>query len=57
MRRGLKLRRPDDPRLEADPQDDVIQLYTSGTTGLPKGVRLTNRNYLTLSSSRPIRAA
>jgi acyl-CoA synthetase (AMP-forming)/AMP-acid ligase II len=39
---------PNDPRLEADPQDDVIQLYTSGTTGLPKGVRLTNRNYLTL---------
>ena len=39
---------PDDPRLDADPQDDVIQLYTSGTTGLPKGVRLTNRNYLTI---------
>ena len=39
---------PDDPRLEADPEDDVIQLYTSGTTGLPKGVQLTNRNYLTL---------
>jgi acyl-CoA synthetase (AMP-forming)/AMP-acid ligase II len=38
----------DDPRLEVDPQDDVIQLYTSGTTGLPKGVRLTNRNYLTV---------
>jgi acyl-CoA synthetase (AMP-forming)/AMP-acid ligase II len=38
----------DDPRLEADPQDDVIQLYTSGTTGLPKGVQLTNRNYLAL---------
>jgi acyl-CoA synthetase (AMP-forming)/AMP-acid ligase II len=37
---------PDDPRLEVDPDDDVIQLYTSGTTGLPKGVRLTNRNYL-----------
>ena len=37
-----------DPRLEADPQDDVIQLYTSGTTGLPKGVQLTNRNYLSL---------
>jgi acyl-CoA synthetase (AMP-forming)/AMP-acid ligase II len=35
-----------DPRLEADPDDDVVQLYTSGTTGLPKGVRLTNRNYL-----------
>jgi acyl-CoA synthetase (AMP-forming)/AMP-acid ligase II len=25
--------------------DDVIQLYTSGTTGRPKGVQLTNDNY------------
>ncbi|THD62563.1 long-chain-fatty-acid--CoA ligase [Phenylobacterium sp.] len=24
--------------------DDVLQLYTSGTTGLPKGVRLSNAN-------------
>ncbi|HEV7481013.1 MAG TPA: long-chain-fatty-acid--CoA ligase [Roseiarcus sp.] len=39
---------PQDPLLEADPQDDVVQLYTSGTTGLPKGVQLTNRNYLAL---------
>jgi acyl-CoA synthetase (AMP-forming)/AMP-acid ligase II len=38
---------PRDPRLEADAEDDVIQVYTSGTTGAPKGVRLTNRNYLT----------
>jgi len=37
-----------DPRLEGEPEGDVIQVYTSGTTGAPKGVRLTNRNYLTI---------
>jgi acyl-CoA synthetase (AMP-forming)/AMP-acid ligase II len=30
------------------PDDDVIQLYTSGTTGLPKGVQLTETNYRSL---------
>jgi len=35
-----------DPRLAIEPDDDVVQLYTSGTTGQPKGVRLTSRNYL-----------
>ncbi|KCZ51075.1 long-chain-fatty-acid--CoA ligase [Hyphomonas pacifica] len=33
------------PDLETLDTDDVIQLYTSGTTGLPKGVQLTNGNY------------
>ncbi|MEZ6012460.1 MAG: long-chain-fatty-acid--CoA ligase [Hyphomonas sp.] len=33
------------PGLKPQADDDVIQLYTSGTTGLPKGVQLTNANY------------
>ncbi|MDR3497974.1 MAG: fatty acid--CoA ligase [Parvibaculum sp.] len=35
-----------DPMLPSADDDDVIQLYTSGTTGHPKGVQLTNANYL-----------
>ncbi|MFZ5669493.1 MAG: long-chain-fatty-acid--CoA ligase [Pseudomonadota bacterium] len=38
----------DDPNLPARADDDVIQLYTSGTTGLPKGVQLTQANFLAL---------
>jgi acyl-CoA synthetase (AMP-forming)/AMP-acid ligase II len=37
-----------DPMLPIAADDDVIQLYTSGTTGHPKGVRLTNANYLAI---------
>lgn len=36
----------DDPKAGADPEDVCLQLYTSGTTGHPKGVQLTNRNIL-----------
>ena len=35
-----------DPHLPIKADDDAIQLYTSGTTGHPKGVQLTNGNYL-----------
>jgi len=35
-----------DPHLVHQGDDDVLQLYTSGTTGLPKGVQLTNNNFL-----------
>ena len=33
-----------DPGYEGGPQDVAMQLYTSGTTGLPKGVMLANAN-------------
>lgn len=34
-----------DPFLAHNADDDIFQLYTSGTTGHPKGVQLTNANY------------
>ena len=39
------LQKDEDPLIETLPDDDVIQLYTSGTTGHPKGVQLTNSNF------------
>ena len=39
---------PNDPHTQMEPHDDIIQLYTSGTTGYPKGVQLTNANYLSI---------
>jgi acyl-CoA synthetase (AMP-forming)/AMP-acid ligase II len=38
-----------DPELKSLPDDVCLQMYTSGTTGHPKGVQLTNNN-LALSS-------
>ena len=37
-----------DPEAQSDPGDVAIQLYTSGTTGLPKGAMITNFNLETL---------
>ena len=35
-----------DPRIHVSPGDVTLQLYTSGTTGKPKGVMLSHRNLL-----------
>ena len=39
---------PVDPGIVAEGSDVAMQLYTSGTTGLPKGAMLTNDNVLCL---------
>ena len=37
--------------IETSMEDDVIQLYTSGTTGHPKGVQITNGNFASANDS------
>jgi acyl-CoA synthetase (AMP-forming)/AMP-acid ligase II len=38
----------DDPKVPISPKDIAIQLYTSGTTGKPKGAMLSHANFLSL---------
>jgi acyl-CoA synthetase (AMP-forming)/AMP-acid ligase II len=44
-------RAADDAGAEASDAAIVLQLYTSGTTGMPKGVLLSQRNFATLTTN------
>lgn len=44
-----------DPALPISPEDVVVQMYTSGTTGRPKGVQLAHRSFFAVRAA--LRAA
>jgi acyl-CoA synthetase (AMP-forming)/AMP-acid ligase II len=48
----LEAQNPADPEIECDPEDPVLQVYTSGTTGHPKGVQLPHRAFYALEAAR-----
>ncbi len=44
---------PRDPGYDAGPEETTLQLYSSGTTGLPKGVELSNRGFMEVCEMGP----
>jgi len=46
-----------DPQIAVKPEDIFVQLYTSGTTGHPKGVQLAHGNFYALERARHLAGA
>ncbi len=40
---------PDDPHVKVNPEDVAVQMYTSGTTGHPKGVQVSHQAFYALN--------
>ena len=49
----LAAHEPEDPGGRGEAEDTIVQMYTSGTTGVPKGVLTTHRNLAAAAETSP----